>query len=743
MAYEYESQSVQALKSINSKQYPDTNKDFVANIQRLNASVDYISSYMITMQSGIDSANENIIEQIQGFVQDLIVIFAGGEPTGINIGDLKYIIQALGAMFGFGGAPFPINLLNAAQHFFLGYVVPLEQFTDVIFDTIFAWAEELGLSPDFIDVLRQFADSIVNLGEDVGHLVNTILSMFDIFGAAGGGGTGLLATLWDAVTALLDGFNAVAFRPLLNLLAAWTTPFIQFLTAAINMLDSLVRGVPLNDPNNILTLTIQGILNIPAQLLKIINAVFSKVFTVPSTAISWVQNAVNSIFGWIGGFFNAATGRNDDPETITPAMASGQVAELLAQQAANSSAIAQLQAQINGGGQNSGVYGGDSFDYVNLGGLSSSLWYSAYLNPPATNGYYEAPNGNEAIFHLGSNGNGTQGVFYQRVLADDAHTLTSYQRVILTVGNFTGDGSWFGAPSYYRIWCRLSDDHNNGVFVDIDGDGGAEFGYRVAGADTKTGIRQGGIGRSTGTQFQLIAGTPGDIRTFQLKKGQTIVHSWTDSGAVTLEGPNYKGWGWGASSSAKGTGGVSVPMSVNSIFVMDNAPTPTIGHVFIAYRAATGSIAQPTAGGILSSNTIDTVERIGNYMLWDAGTQKLTVYKAGPYALGLRIRSGNTQPNNRYWETRYYVNGVLKRRGRNHSEVFSSIRSDGATEVRGTETTAGGETPVVYLEIGDYVQPGCRIVGADIFGNDTMAGIVGSADGVETWFTCVYVGGAI
>lgn len=142
MAYEYESKETRVLETIDSKRYPDSNKDFVKNIRRLNSSVDYMSSYMRLMQKGIDDANKNFIEQIQTFINDLVVLFAGGEPTGIDIGDLKYIFQAIGALFGFDGV-FPVNLINAASHFFTAFLTPLTQFTDLIFDAVEAWMQDL------------------------------------------------------------------------------------------------------------------------------------------------------------------------------------------------------------------------------------------------------------------------------------------------------------------------------------------------------------------------------------------------------------------------------------------------------------------------------------------------------------------------------------------------------------------------------------------------------------------------
>lgn len=167
MAYEYESKETRVLRTIDSQRYPDTNKDFTKNIRRLNSSVDYMSSYIRVMQKGIDDANKNFIEQIQSFINDLVVLFAGGEPTGLEIGDLKYIFQAIGALFGFGTEPFPINLFNAARNFFENFLSQLIQFTDVIFDAIEAWMleliDKLGDVPIIGDTITRIANKIIDV----------------------------------------------------------------------------------------------------------------------------------------------------------------------------------------------------------------------------------------------------------------------------------------------------------------------------------------------------------------------------------------------------------------------------------------------------------------------------------------------------------------------------------------------------------------------------------------------------
>jgi len=125
-AFGYQSPETRALASIDSTKYPDTNKDFEANIIRLNQFVDYIAQYLQVMQKGIDNNNKDVLGQIQGVIGNLITLLGGGELLwGIDLGDLQYFLPAIGALLGFDGTtPFPINLFNAAEHFFLGYVVP-------------------------------------------------------------------------------------------------------------------------------------------------------------------------------------------------------------------------------------------------------------------------------------------------------------------------------------------------------------------------------------------------------------------------------------------------------------------------------------------------------------------------------------------------------------------------------------------------------------------------------------------
>ena len=111
--YQYESKNVRALRTIDSKTY---NKDFSQNLIALNHATDYMAQYLIVMQKGIDEANKGLIDKFIDFIEEIIIIFGGGEATGFEWGDLKYIFQAIGALFGFQGLDGPANLVDAVWH---------------------------------------------------------------------------------------------------------------------------------------------------------------------------------------------------------------------------------------------------------------------------------------------------------------------------------------------------------------------------------------------------------------------------------------------------------------------------------------------------------------------------------------------------------------------------------------------------------------------------------------------------
>lgn len=135
--YKMESHESRALGSIKPESYDY--RDQAKLVTKLVSDVSYMGQYMREMQKGIDSANENFVQQIGDLIADILTIISGNGPTGFDFGDLKYIFQAIGALFGFDeqtgiGAIFPVNLFSAAWHFMTTYVIPLDNFGQVLND---------------------------------------------------------------------------------------------------------------------------------------------------------------------------------------------------------------------------------------------------------------------------------------------------------------------------------------------------------------------------------------------------------------------------------------------------------------------------------------------------------------------------------------------------------------------------------------------------------------------------------
>ncbi len=253
MADDFKSPSSKALASIDSSKYPDTNKDFEANMQRLNVFVDYMASYMGEMQKGIDDANRDIFQQIQDFISDVVVLFSGGDITnGMDLGDLQYFLPAIGALLGFDAdTPFPINLFQAAEHFLLGYIVPLDAFTTVIEDIVNGFLNFLGVDEDFIAAIDDLLEAVGEIGEEVGHVFEVLFGFLDdILNIFGLGGFGIVGDIWHAITMLLSG-NPIAglvnlIDPILHLLAPWIKELadvVEFFVGIIHGIIGIVDGV--------------------------------------------------------------------------------------------------------------------------------------------------------------------------------------------------------------------------------------------------------------------------------------------------------------------------------------------------------------------------------------------------------------------------------------------------------------------------------------------------------------------
>lgn len=232
-----------ALRQIDSSTKTFVNKDFVKNMAWLNQSVDTLSAYTQKLQAGVDSANKNVVDQIQGVIADIFVLIAGGEPTGIDLGDLKYILQAIGSLFGINpNTPFPLNLIEAVGHMFDQFIVPLPQFTDVIFDAILAWAVSLGFSEEAVDAIREFDDAVIDLYHGIDDTFDVIGDMFTaIFKAFGLGTGGInlsgLEGFWAAISSFLDNILEGPNELLMNVLSNIVVFIFKSLTWLVKFIN--------------------------------------------------------------------------------------------------------------------------------------------------------------------------------------------------------------------------------------------------------------------------------------------------------------------------------------------------------------------------------------------------------------------------------------------------------------------------------------------------------------------------
>lgn len=240
----YRSQTTIGLQRIDSSKYPDTNKDFENNVRRLNSFVDYISQYLQQMQKGVDDANKDPISKMRDMVWDLGALLGGGELLyGIDLGDLQYFLPAIAALFGFDAdQPFPINLLYAAEHFLLGYIIPLDSWNFAVQDIIDGWIVAFGLDDDFraaVDKLLTNLGRFTNALLEIFNDATGFLGVFDIFDTV----AGPVGPIWGAFSALLGNFNTANLGAIADPFLGTLRPWIDALADLIGYVDDFLEAV--------------------------------------------------------------------------------------------------------------------------------------------------------------------------------------------------------------------------------------------------------------------------------------------------------------------------------------------------------------------------------------------------------------------------------------------------------------------------------------------------------------------
>lgn len=250
--YQYESTEARALGSITQESYDY--RDQGRLLGKLTGDVSYMAAYMRKMQKGIDDANQNFIQQIQSLIHDIIVIFGGTGDTGFDFGDLKYILQGFGALFGFDtslGLPLPLNLFQAAWHFFSNYILPINNFGDAIDAIIDAAISTIldifGEIPIVGQALQQLAVIISGVRDLLGPIFDAIEALFGAFKIDFKnieGITDFFGPLKPIMDMLIEVLNKVPLpdvTQVFHVIAKWSKPFVDMIADAILVLADVVK----------------------------------------------------------------------------------------------------------------------------------------------------------------------------------------------------------------------------------------------------------------------------------------------------------------------------------------------------------------------------------------------------------------------------------------------------------------------------------------------------------------------
>lgn len=262
--YKIESQESRALASITTDSYDY--RDQGKLLTKLTSDVSYLAQYSRQMQKGIDAANATFVEQIMEFINEITTVIGGLGNTGVDLGDLKYVLQAIGALFGFDSETgiagiLPINLMDAAWHFAKTYILgtnaetPGEYFDwliDQILTTALDWLGEIPLVggavetiamwvTEFRDVIKATTQLLLSWSTPILENIKAGVELFnEIFGAW----TEPIASwVFDSISWLMAIFGSwtqtivdwvvSSLTWLVEIFGGWTGPFVTWISNSL------------------------------------------------------------------------------------------------------------------------------------------------------------------------------------------------------------------------------------------------------------------------------------------------------------------------------------------------------------------------------------------------------------------------------------------------------------------------------------------------------------------------------
>lgn len=262
-AYKYQSAESRTLGSITPESFDY--RDQAKLLTQLTGDVSYMSAYMRKMQQGIDDANQNFVQQIQSLINDLTVIFGGGSgDTGFEWGDFGYLLQMVGALFGFDSETgLPDNATVAAGYFISQYFLSNESWQEVIdysVDNSIAGAISIfGEVPILGQAVEQLG-VIMSQMRDTNYTINTVLNQFfSAFGITPDHPTNTWSDFFNAIFNLYNGLaslfsdtNYGEFQPVWEQMQRWDQQVMDAIIKLVNGdLSGLIGLIPISQLTNI------------------------------------------------------------------------------------------------------------------------------------------------------------------------------------------------------------------------------------------------------------------------------------------------------------------------------------------------------------------------------------------------------------------------------------------------------------------------------------------------------------
>ncbi|TDO18124.1 hypothetical protein EV580_1306 [Mycobacterium sp. BK086] len=377
----YVTQENRALSNIEESKGLDLSmgqEDLVRMLQTHDNAIKFLAGQAQKQMQGLNEATQNPIQQLQQFVANITVLLGGGQLAEgvLDFGDLQYILPAIGALFGFGDGPFPISLFEAAQKFFLGYVVPQQQFVDVINSMITAWAGVFGVDKKFVADVKALLTAISDLFGGIGGLFPSLNELFSALGI-GPADLGPFAQALKPIVDLFRGIDTSIFGDIGELITNAIDPWIVWLTKVINWVNGLVAVLGFHDGhvvNSPLPDLLKPFENLRDMLggIDFADAAFD-VVTAATTFINDVlaatgllalfedlQKLIDAIVHGFQGLTNPGGIFSDVFDTIAGLLGIGNNAQQTADD--GWSQIAALNAAVAGITLGSGTCGSDNFD---------------------------------------------------------------------------------------------------------------------------------------------------------------------------------------------------------------------------------------------------------------------------------------------------------------------------------------------------------------------------------------------